>query len=285
MQTRKRKGDIVQVSKQILVATDLTARADRPFARAKLLADLWGADRTLLFVSSPKTEVDIDKVEALLTRSYGADAEGCRLAINYGEPPEVIAETAAQLGSDLIIVGAARHNNISDFFLGTAVDHILHHAAAPVLIVKERPRTTYRRILVATDFSDCSARALETALAFFPDATIDLVHNYHVAYEAWLKSDTVAAEMRSDAEQELQDFVTGMNLSEKELSRVTPRLVEGNLHQSIFTMLDTGDYDLLVLGTHGRSGFAMATIGSRASEMMGWSPVDVLMVGKTDQAS
>ena len=247
MPIRKRKGEIVQVSKQILVATDLTARADRPFARAKLLADLWGADRTLLFVSSPKTEVDIDKIEALLTRSYGADAEGCRLAINYGEPPEVIAKTASQLGSDLIIVGAARHNNISDFFLGTAVDNILHHAAAPVLIVKERPRTNYRRILVATDFSDFSARALETALVFFPDATIDLVHNYHVAYEAWLKSDTVEAEMRSDAEQELQDFMTGLNLPGNEAERVTPRLVEGHLHQSIFAMLDTGDYDLLVL--------------------------------------
>lgn len=280
MQIRERKGDIVQVSKQILIATDLTARADRPFARAKLLADLWNADRTLLFVGSPKAEVDIDKVEAGLTRSYGADAEGCRLAINYGKPPEVIADTASQLGSDLIIVGAARHNNISDFFLGTAVDHILHHAAAPVLIVKERPRANYRRILVATDFSDFSARALETALEFFPDATIDLVHNYHVAYEAWLKSDTVAAEMRSDAEKELQDFMTGLNLPEKDAARVTTRLVEGSLHQSIFAMLDTGDYDLLVLGAHGRSGFVMATIGSRASEMMGWSPVDVLMVGK-----
>ena len=280
MQRQERKGDIVQVSKQILVATDLTARADRPFARAKLLADLWGADRTLLFVSSPKTEVDIDKVEALLTRSYGADAEGCRLAVNYGKPPEVIADTASQLGSDLIIVGAARHNNISDFFLGTAVDLILHHAAAPVLIVKERPRAKYRRILVATDFSDFSARALATALAFFPDATIDLVHNYHVAYEAWLKSDTVAAEMRSDAETELQDFMAGLDLPEIDARRVTPRLVEGNLHQSIFAMLDTGDYDLLVLGTHGRSGLVMATIGSRASEMLGWSPVDVLMVGK-----
>ena len=268
------------MSKQILVATDLTARADRPFARAKLLADLWNADRTLLFVGSPKTEVDIDKVEAGLTRSYGADAEGCRLAVNYGKAPEVIAETASQLGSDLIIVGAARHNNISDFFMGTAVDHILHHAAAPVLIVKERPRANYGRILVATDFSGFSARALETALELFPDATIDLVHNYHVAYEAWLKSDTVAAEMRSDAEKELQDFMTGLNLAEKDAARVTTRLVEGSLHQSIFAMLDTGDYDLLVLGTHGRSGFVMATIGSRASEMMGWSPVDVLMVGK-----
>eukprot|EP01013_Petalomonas_cantuscygni_P029775 TRINITY_DN55658_c0_g1_i1.p2 TRINITY_DN55658_c0_g1~~TRINITY_DN55658_c0_g1_i1.p2 ORF type:complete len:118 (-),score=25.82 TRINITY_DN55658_c0_g1_i1:5-358(-) len=114
----------------------------------------------------------------------------------------------------------------------------------------------------------------------FPDARIDLVHAYHVAYGAWLKSDGVAEEMRCDAEQELQDFLPRMDLSEADLARVSPRLVEGNLHQSIFNMLDSGEYDLLVLGTHGRSGFAMATIGSRASEMMGWSPVDVLMVGK-----
>jgi nucleotide-binding universal stress UspA family protein len=273
------------VSMQILIATDLTARADRPFARAKMLADIWNADRTLLFVSSPKTEVDIEKVEAQLRRNYGADAEGCNLAINYGKPPQVIADTAVQLGSDLIIVGAARHNNISDFFLGTAVDHLVHHAKAPVLVVKERPRAIYGRILVATDFSDFSAHALRSALTLFPDAKIELVHNHHVAYEAWLKSDGVTADMRSDAEKELQDFMTALNLSESDRSRVTARLVEGNLHQSIYKMLDTGEFDLLVLGTHGRSGFVMATIGSRASEMMGWSPVDVLMVRKTHQAS
>ena len=268
------------MSMQILVATDLTARADRPFARAKLLADLWAADRTILFVSSPKKEVDIEKVEATLRRNYGADAEGCNLAINYGKPPQVIADTAAQLDSDLIIVGAARHNNISDFFLGTAVDHLVHHAAAPVLIVKERPRAQYERILAATDFSEFSAHALGKALEFFPDAKIELVHNYHVAYEAWLKSDGVAKEMRTGAEKELDEFMTRLNLSEKDAARVNPRLVEGNLHQSIFNMLDNDDFDLLVLGTHGRSGFVMATIGSRASEMMGWSPVDVLMVRK-----
>ena len=270
------------IPKQILVATDLTARGDRPFARAKLLADLWEADRTLLFVNSPKSEVDIAKVETLLFRNYGSDAEGCNLAINYGKPPKVIAETALQLGSDLIIAGAARHNNISDFFLGTAVDHLVHHAVAPVLIVKERPRANYDRILVASDFSDFSAHALRTALEFFPDANIELAHAYHVAYEAWLKSDGVAAEMLSDAEKELREFMAGLNLSEADASRVTPKLVEGNLHQSVHKMLDTGDFDLLVLGTHGRSGFVMATIGSRASEMMGWSPVDVLMVRKPD---
>lgn len=268
------------VPTQILLATDLTARADRPFARAKLLADFWNADRTLLYVDSPKAEVDIAKVESLLLRNYGADAEGCNLAINYGKPPEVIADTASQLGSGLIIVGAARHNDISDYFLGTAVDHLVHHAVAPILIVKERPLENYHRILVATDFSDSSAHALHTALAFFPDAKIELVHAYHVAYEAWLKSDGVATEMLSDAEQELEDFMTSLDLSESDAARVSPRLVEGNLHQSIYKMLASGDFDLLVLGTHGRGGFVMATIGSRASEMMGWSPVDVLMVRK-----
>ncbi len=81
-------------------------------------------------------------------------------------------------------------------------------------------------------------------------------------------------------EQELADFMTSLDLSESDAARVSPRLVEGNLHQSIYKMLASGDFDLLVLGTHGRGGFVMATIGSRASEMMGWSPVDVLMVRK-----
>ncbi|ASK89391.1 universal stress protein [Sphingorhabdus sp. SMR4y] len=270
----------MSVPTKILVATDLTARGDRPFARAKTLADTWDAARTLLFVSNPKKEVDIAKVEAQLLRTYGADAEGCNLAINYGKPPHVIADTAEQLDSDLIIVGAARHNNISDFFLGTAVDHLVHHAKAPVLIVKERPRGNYDRILVATDFSDFSAHALRTALDLFPNAKIDLVHAYHVAYEAWLKSDGVADEMLADAEKDLQDFIAGLDLPESAASRVSPQLVEGNLHQSVYNMLDSGDFDLLVLGTHGRGGFVMATIGSRASEMMGWSPVDVLMVRK-----
>ncbi|WP_430417370.1 universal stress protein [Parasphingorhabdus sp.] len=268
------------MAKKILVATDLTARADRPFARAKMLADMWKADRTLLFVSPEKKEVEIEKIETLLLRTYGEDAEGCNLAINYGSAPKVIADTALQLESDLIVVGAARHNNISDFFLGTAVDHLVHHASAPVLIVKTRPRGDYQTILVATDFSDFSARALRTALDFFPNAKIELVHAYHVAYEAWLKSDGVAAEMLSDAEKELDNFMTEIDLSEEDAARVTPQLVEGNLHQSVHNMLDTGDVDLLVLGTHGRGGFVMATIGSRASEMLGWSPVDVLMVGK-----
>lgn len=271
------------MSKELLIATDLTARGDRPFERAKLLADQWQANRTIIFVNGGKNVVGKDQVEALLKRNYREDAEGCGVVVENGQPPKIIANTATAQESDLIIVGAARHNNLSDFFLGTAVDHLVHHATTPVLVVKERPAGPYRNIMMASDFSDFSVNALSTALEFFPDAKIEIVHAYHVAYEAWLKSDGVAKEMRAEAEKELAEFMAGLNLSEADQSRVSPTLIEGNLHQSVHKILNSGDTDLLVLGTHGRSGFAKATIGSRASEMLNWSPVDVLMVGKSDQ--
>lgn len=265
---------------KILIATDLTARGDRPLERAKLLARSWRAQRTILFVNPGKSPVEETKVRALLDRNYGDDAEGCELIVETGNVPKIIADAASRLDSDLIVVGAARHNNISDFFLGTAIDHLLRHTQAPVLVVKQRPQEQYQNIMVATDFSDFSGRALKTALSLFPDTRIELVHAFHVAFEAWLKSDGVADEMRTEAEQELEKFLNSLDLSETDRSRITSRLVEGNLHQSIYNLLESGDSDLLVLGTHGRSGFASATIGSRASEMLGWSPVDVLMVGK-----
>lgn len=269
------------MAKNILIATDLTARGDRPFERAKLLARSWQAKRTILFVNADKSPVEESKVRATLNRNYGDDAEGCDLIVETGSPPKIIAETASRLESDLIVVGAARHNSISDFFLGTAVDHLVRHARAPVLVVKERPRSEYQNIMVATDFSDFSRRALETAMTLFPNAQIDLVNAYHVAYEAWLKSDGVADEMKAEAEQEMQKFMDSLALTDADRSRIDSRLVEGNLHQSVYNLLESGNFDLLVLGTHGRGGFANATIGSRASEMLEWSPVDVLMVRKS----
>lgn len=268
------------MAKKILIASDLTARGDRPIDRAHQLAKAWNAERTIVFVDAGKNPVEEKQVRKLLTRNYGDDAKDCTLVIGKGKAPKVIAETADRLGSDLIVVGAARHNNISDFFLGTAVNHLVHHAAAPVLIVKERPHANYRSILVASDFSDFSAHALRKALELWPDAQIHLVHAFHVAYEAWLRSDGVAAEMRADAQKELDQFMASLTLDPRDADRITTHLVEGSLHQSIYEMLDGGDVDLLVLGTHGRGGFVHATIGSRASEMLGWSPVDVLMVRK-----
>src|SRR3546814_4410211 len=82
--------------------------------------------------------------------------------------------------SDLLIVtGVARYNSIGDYLLGTVVDHIVRRAQAPVLVGRRRPAHPYRRIVVATDLSDCSRAALLSAARLFPGADFTLVHAFH----------------------------------------------------------------------------------------------------------
>src|SRR5690606_33810109 len=89
-----------------------------------------------------------------------------------GSAPRAIAETAAQAGADILLVGPARFNSLTDFVLGTAVDYLLRHASTPLLVVRDKPFNPYRHVLVAVDFSAPSAAALTVAAALFPSCSI-----------------------------------------------------------------------------------------------------------------
>jgi nucleotide-binding universal stress UspA family protein len=48
----------------------------------------------------------------------------------------------------------------------------------PVLVVKQRARSAYKNIVVATDLSDTSRRALQVAMALFPDRRLGVLNAY-----------------------------------------------------------------------------------------------------------
>src|SRR3546814_5581956 len=122
------------------------------------------------------------------------------LIVRAGSAPKGRAQIAAERGSDLIVTGVARYNGIGDYLLGTAVDHIVRNAQAPVLVVRCRATGPYERVVVATDLSDCSRAALLSAARLFPGSDLTVVHAFHVPYEAWLKSDDVKDYVRTEAD-------------------------------------------------------------------------------------
>ncbi len=177
----------------------------------------------------------------------------------------------------MIVVGPARHDHVSDFILGTAVDYLVRRSPVPVLVVKERPRHPYRRILIATDFSDCSLHAVQMTAMLFPKARLDLVHVYDGGFPSRLDPDQTLAFARSEAERESAEFAARPELA----GHARPfqvELIEGRAGEVLPTLIAQRDVDLLVLGAHGRSGFVHALIGSRASELLEGAPCDVLMV-------
>jgi nucleotide-binding universal stress UspA family protein len=146
------------------------------------------------------------------------------------------------------------------------------------------PRTV-KRILVPTDFSDPSAEALATAMGFarLSGATLDLVH---VAIEAAYvlpppvdvatvpvdMSKVMARVNEGLAEEEARVRAAGINCE-------TATLV-GRADTEIVTRASETGAELIVMGTHGRSGLVHALLGSVAERVVQHSPCPVLIVPK-----
>lgn len=267
-------------ARTVLLASDLTARSDRPTDRAFMLGEQLGASVLLLHVAEKDAtkerfeESARDAIEAIGGHRVGA----VEVQVRCGEVHREILQLADECDPLLIVTGVARFNSVRDFILGTAVDQLVRQSHTPVLVVKRRALLPYSRLLVATDFSLYSKQALETAASLFPDAVLTIWHGYHAAYEAFLDPIETAKEIRRQAEVNMAAFLRSIVLPDNVRDKLEVVFDEGELLFRASQTMRREGFDLLVLGTHGRGGLAHATIGSRAAELLQCVDHDVLMV-------
>ena len=136
------------------------------------------------------------------------------------------------------------------------------------------------KILVPTDFSACAAAALDYAveLAKRWSAEVLLLHvvpdfAQYFAPDLDVALPTLLESARSQASAELEK-------ARKNIAGVTVRteLLEGPVHERILSAAAAGKVDMIVLGTHGRTGVKHALLGSVAERIVRVSPVPVLTV-------
>ena len=193
------------VPRNVLLATDLSARCDRALDRAITIAadanaqltilhvyeELEGSRRTYGRYPAPSWRAPSDAVETAKRRirqglraDVGDAVERATVLIEDGEPAEVIERVAATVGADLIVTGVASERPFASqaVILGRTVENLLRRVHIPTLIVRNRPRASYGHVLVATDLSEPSARALQVALRFFPNQTLHLLYVFEPPY-------------------------------------------------------------------------------------------------------
>jgi len=142
-----------------------------------------------------------------------------------------------------------------------------------------------RRILVPTDFTDPSNEALETAMALArgTGALLDLVH---VAVEAAypLPPPVDVASLPLDMGRVLERSDAGLAAEEKRVREAglaceTTTLI-GRADTEIVKRARDTHADLIVMGTHGRSGLAHALFGSNVDRVVQHTPCPVLILPK-----
>jgi universal stress protein A len=146
-----------------------------------------------------------------------------------------------------------------------------------------------RRILVPVDFSECSRAAVSYAseLAERFDARVDLLHVWiapaYIPPEATLgltgsSAQTVSQFAHTHATDQLRQFAEGIPGG-----RIAERFVEmGDPARVIVDVARDHSHDLIVIGTHGRTGLSRLMLGSVAEKVVRYAACPVLTVRGTD---
>lgn len=143
-----------------------------------------------------------------------------------------------------------------------------------------------RRILVPTDFSEHSRRALEQALVLAEKmgASIDLLHVWEPPWSVnadavtmMAGSATTTAETTGLA-QAGRDLHAWVEQYGKGSVTVRPHVEQGPPPDTLLRVIEEGKYDLVVMGTHGRTGLARLVLGSVAQKVAARAPCPVLTV-------
>jgi len=148
---------------------------------------------------------------------------------------------------------------------------------------------TAQHILVPTDFSEYADYALDYAieLAQKLQARLTLLHiiqltpmtmgdMYGYSLEAYLEA------MESEAQKHMEGLLN--RLHQEGLEGETA-IVQGAPFQIIVDMAESRDVDLIVMGTHGRTGLTYALMGSVAEKVVRLAPCPVLVTRDTKNAA
>jgi len=288
--------------RKVLLAADLSARGDRALERAVEIAERHHAQLMIVHVFEEIDESNAsyragrgvpswrrppDAAAILKTRvgqglraDLGAAIERATLMIEEGDPAGVIEEIATAQRVDLIITGIARESLFASrpVILGKTVEQLLRRLPVPILIVRNRVRSAYEHIVVATDISEPSAHALQMALRFFPNQKLHLLHASEAPYSTLVSDSGRHAESYREAHAaELRDFLASIFMSEDVRNRLV-RLVEpGSPQQMIREYVQMHGADLVVLGTRGRGAIREALLGSTAKAILAALPCDALV--------
>lgn len=272
----------------ILIATDLSARSDRALDRALMLSRERDARLVVLHVVDGGLPQDIIKrrqAEAAESIAAYLEARGGepkpRVEIMVGTPEREILRCAAEVGADLVVLGAHRVAPEDDSFRDSTAWNVLRRSDRPVLLVKDAALKPYRRATVGFDFSPHAEAALRLAFRFRPEE-VAVVHAYHVPYKGFLYGTDTHSDFREQCQQDLGAAVRAVMPSVRDRlpAAVEPRclLSHGETLGSLWQECQQMRTDLLVIGTHGRTGLAHAVFGSVAEFMLRNPPCDVVAV-------
>jgi nucleotide-binding universal stress UspA family protein len=285
------------LSGPVLVGTNLSPTAEEPLHQGVQLAAALGSKLLVchvipellphgaLFAEFRRAHAQVEPsifakareaVQEQFNRVFKTpNAPLAEITLAHGTPHVGLLSAAEENGADVIVVGP-----------GTAAIEVVRHAPGAVLVARRSPRGP---VVGATDFSDPSLPALQVAAseARRRGVPLHLLHAFDMEIFAERRAPATAMpylqgkswialegldELRTTAKRRLEELLRDAGVPGE-----VPVLT-GSGPEVIVQYAETISAELVVVGTHGRSGFKRLTLGSTAASVVERAPCSVLVV-------
>ena len=141
-----------------------------------------------------------------------------------------------------------------------------------------------KRILFPTDFSEASKPAEKTACDLADQFEAEL-HVLHILHDLFLlmpqtaDAVSVSTELLKKVSNSAEEVIHSVPPTAWSLGRRVVRVVRiGPIYDTIVKYAADNDINLIVVGTHGRTGLKHAVLGSVAERVVQYAPCSVLTV-------
>lgn len=289
--------------KRILMPTDGSPCSEQAITKGLELAKALGSEVTFLYtVENPMTtyatEVGVypelyEELKKLGTTSLAkaktlADNAGVKAQTQLAEntrPVDAIHE--AEKDHDLVVMGTHGRRGFDRFMIGSVAEGALRNSSKPYLMLRQSKETNgsplgLKNFLMPVDGSECSKRSLGQGLELAKDlnATVTFLFVFDEQIAGYYGSPGAhyIREMYQDyqkaGEAILEDARTVAN---KNGVKADVKLVKH--HRPVEAIVDESkDYDMIVMGTHGRRGFDRFMLGSVAEGVLRRSSKPLLLM-------
>jgi len=286
---------------KILIPTDGSATAGTAAETALDLAQRFDASLHAISVAEldlPPTDVESEVAKmatqhgeatlaTLREQAASVDVPVTTRVIETADPAhKAIIDYVNDHGIDLVVMGTHGRTGLDRLVLGSVTERTLRTSPVPVLTVHENVTlpSNFGTILVPTDGSEPANRAADhgTALAEATDAAMDIIHIVDLSPVSGDFGSADVLTALEDAGQQAVDDVIGRT-KDASLQSVEASVLTGTPARGILDYVDERDVDLIVMGTHGRTGLKRYFLGSLTEKIVRVADVPVLTVSPLEE--
>jgi universal stress protein E len=285
----------MKLLKNILLATDFSKSSEYVLENAIDIAKIFHSEITLIYVLPKEIENQkakellkefaLKQLEVINRKIVNEGIQTSEPVLSNGDFSDKIINTAKSIIANIIMIGGGEKLENNVLHLGSNAEKIIRKSSVPVYVVKNRNQFNIKSILCPVDFSKESKRALKNAITIAHrfKAKLEILTVFEVSQLDLIKDKINLGQevefIRCEHQREFEAFLEQFSLEGLEVTKVVK---QGKPDKEILKAIEEHNFDLLMIGTTGKSGISKVLMGSVTEKVIRKVPTSFITLKKKD---